>query len=66
MTGDEGDAYGLQTVSDYYYSFIEKDYQAIPPETMEHLRSCPTCRGQIERLEQALDAPGDTQPSLVA
>jgi hypothetical protein len=39
---------------DYYYSFIEEDYQAIPPEQLEHLRSCPVCLEQIEKLKQTL------------
>lgn len=50
-----------QAYYNYYYSYIEKDFQAIPPKSLEHLRSCPICRRQIEQLEQSLvlstDAP---------
>lgn len=44
-----------------YYSFIENDFQAIAPEHLEHLRTCPTCRRQIEQLQQALAAPTEPQ-----
>ena len=38
----------------YFYSYITDDYPAIPPEQMEHLQTCPTCRRQIEVLRQAI------------
>lgn len=51
-----------QNYQDYYYSYIEADDAAIPPECLEHIRSCPTCRAQIEHLEQSLSARADAPP----
>lgn len=47
-----------------YYSFIENDFEAISPESLEHLRSCPQCRRHMAQLEQAVAAPSKPQPPL--
>lgn len=45
-----------QTEQEYYYSYIEKDFQSIPPERLEHIRSCGICLARIAELEQAVNA----------
>lgn len=54
-----------EQVHEYYYSFIEKNNEAIPPESLEHLRSCPHCREQIAQLEHAVGRPLEAQSPLL-
>jgi len=51
-----------QTGQEYYYSYIEKDFQAIPPERLEHLRACPACLEQIAQLEQMVTSEAESDP----
>ncbi|MBN2513843.1 MAG: hypothetical protein JXB18_12980, partial [Sedimentisphaerales bacterium] len=53
-----------QTEQEFYYSYIEKDFEAIPPERLEHIRACPTCLEQIALLEQMVTSKAAGDPLI--
>ncbi len=48
-------------VCEYYYSYLEKAYESIPPAQLSHLQSCTACQHEVERLAQSLAASAEVQ-----
>ena len=48
-------------VCEYYYSYLEKAYESIPPAQLNHLQSCTACQHEVERLARSLAASAEKQ-----